>query len=456
MRFSALLFLVLVLGCRREAPRYQEVNYGAAEREAHFRTLWFPVYYPLEELEDWLNRKFDRVIADTYVPFKGDSLLFTVKKPGRIGLFVAGNSVDVVFPLEIEITEDREGKDGRKIYRQVSGGLTLYFNIRPNVSSEWEILTTTTFQGYNWTRRPRLEIGGFKLGVKFIADYLLRNELEDLPQQLDEVLREKVNLKNAIGRTWYKLQKPFPLYAADSTTLWFKIDPDQLWGDIHVGRKGLLFQLAVNTRALVHSDSTRFSSYRPLPDFQPLATMQPDSNRLEVRVAIPLQVVNHVLKRLAGEFRGPRVISDIKIRGLGQKLALDLQVAGSSTITVVGTPQYDRHQGTLLITRPDYDLESEHKVLNAVDKRFREEILRYLDKKVLLDIRAYADNLPQFLNSTLNEGNHANQFELYFSSIEVENMYHATEQSELLIWFSCKPQFEITLKKLPAKKKVRI
>ncbi len=457
MRVVLLLVVIAFLGCRREETHLREVSYGAEDMEARMHRLWFPVYYPIEELEDWLNRKFDRVIADTYLPFKGDSISLIVRKPGRIQLFLAGDSVDVVFPLQIEITEDREGKSGKKVRRRLTGALNLYLNIKPDVSRDWELLTTTNFQGYTWTERPRLETGGMKLGVKFIADYLLRNELRDLPALLDDALREKVDLKKGISRTWTNLQKPFPLYRADSTTtLWFKIEPDSLWGDIRISRKGLIFQLAVDARARVHRDSTRFLPVRPLPHFKPLAHIESDSNRLEVLAVVPLEIVNQVLKKVGNSYSGPLTVSDIKMRGSGKKLAFDLQTGGSSpaALRVIATPQYDTENLTLVITRPDYDLATEHKVLNAVDKRFREEILRYLDKKVILDMGEYTNDLPGFLNGTLNEGNE--KFQLHFSEIQVENIRHATNESDLLIWFSCKPRFEITLKKLPVKKRLKI
>ncbi|MCY1375199.1 hypothetical protein D9M69_625940 [compost metagenome] len=151
-------------------------------------------------------------------------------------------------------------------------------------------------------------------------------------------------------------------------------------------------------------------------------------------------------------------ISDITMRGYGKKVAFDLQTGGSTpvTLTVVGTPEYDPENRVLVITHPDYDLDTDHRVLNAVDKRFREGILRYLEMKAILDIGEYIDHLPEFLNGTINEGNHSDKFQFLFSEITAENIRYAANESEFLIWLSCKPRFEITLKKLPVKKKVRI
>ncbi|MCD8538915.1 MAG: DUF4403 family protein [Leadbetterella sp.] len=436
---------------------------GTTTMEARPQRLWFPVFYPAEELEDWLNRKFDRVIANTFIPYRSDSVLLTVSKPGKIELVMTGDSVEVVFPLEIELTEDRpEGRE-KRIYRKLTGALNLYLNIMPDVNRNWEITTRTALKGYEWTARPRLETGGIKIGVKFLADYLLRNELRELPGALDEALREKVDLKKGLNRTWSNLQKPLPVYRSDSTTLWFRIEPDSLWGDIKVEPGGLLFNLAVNAWARVHQDSSQFSRRRPLPDFRPLKRMQQDSNVLEILAAVPLDVVNRELKKAGRGYSSGRPlvfpeISDIKMRGYGRKVAFDLQTGGSTpaSLTVIGTPEYDARRRTLVVINPDYDLDTDHKMLNAVDKRFREGILSYLEKKAILDIGRYMNNLPGYLNQTLNEGNHSDKFRLLFSEIEVRDIRHATNDSEFLIWLSCKPRFEITLKKLPVKKKVRL
>lgn len=463
MRLLIILISAAFLGCSSQDRNLQEISSENADMTARTQRLWFPVFYPVNELEDWLNRKFDRVIADTRIPFKGDSILLTVTKPGRIELLMAGDSVNVLFPLEVEVIDDREKKSGKKIYRRITGALNLYLNIRPDVSPGWEISTHTVLKGYEWKERPRLETGGFKIGVKFIADYLLRNEVADLTRTLDDALREKVDLKKGISRTWINLQKPLPVYRSDSATLWFGIEPDSLWGDIRGNPDGLVFNLAVDARARVHRDSAEFSPYKPLPDFRPLMQMKQDSNTLEILAAIPLGVVNRELKKVGREYSASRKlafseISDIKMRGHGRKVAFDLQIAGDTPalLTIVGTPEFDTKNGTLVITRPDYDLDTDHKVLNALDKGFREGILRYLEKKAILDIGEYMNDLPGYLNGTINEGNHSDKFQLLFSEIEVKDIRHATRESELLIWLSCKPRFEITLKKLPVKKKVRI
>lgn len=462
--FTGIVLISAVFaGCNPKDRSLQETGIGTAGMTARSQRLWFPVFYPVEELEDWLNRKFDRVIADTFIPFKNDSILLTVSKPGRIQLLMTGDSVNVLFPLEVEIIDDREKKSGKKIYRRITGALNLYLNIRPDVSPEWEISTRTVLKGYEWKERPRLETGKLKIGVKFIADYLLRNELGDLTGALDEALREKVDLKKGISRTWMNLQRPMPVYHSGSDTLWFRIEPDSLWGDIRGNQNGLVFNLAADARAQVYHDTTRFSAYKPLPYFRPLTQMQEDSNALEILAAVPLEMINRQLKRVGKEYSSSRrmafpEISDLRMRGHDKKVAFDLQTGGSTpvTLTIVGTPEYDTKSRTLVITRPDYDLNTDHKVLNAVDKRFRDGILRYLEKKAILDIGEYMNDLPGFLNGTINEGNHSDKFELLFSEIEVRDIRHAANDSELLIWLSCKPRFEITLKKLPVKKKVKI
>lgn len=461
--FAIIVISVAFWGCNPKGESHQVTGTGTTVMEARLQRLWFPVFYPAEELEDWLNRKFDREIAHALIPYRNDSVLLVVTRPGRIELSMAGDSVDVVFPLEIEVTEDRPGRSGKRIYRKFTGALNLYLNVVPDVNRNWEISTRTVLKGHEWTERPRLEAGGIKIGVKFIADYLLRNELRDLTRTLDDALREKVNLKKGLDRTWRNLQKPLPVFALGTDTLWFRIEPDSLWGDIKVERSGLVFNLAADVRARVHRDTTLYHPYMPLPDFRPLKQMQEDSNALEIMVTVPMEMINDGLQRVGKGYsynRRPAFpeISDISLRGFGEKVALDLQTAGSAqaALTVIGTPQYDARTQTLVIRNPDYDLDTDHKILNALDKTFRDGFLKYIEKKVILDIGRYMDDLPGYLNGTINEGNHSDKFQLLFSEIEVKDIRHTIGESEVLIWLSCKPRFEITLKKLPVKKKVRI
>jgi len=460
-----LLLGITLLSCTEEKKEVAEAPPLTDSLQAGYNTLYFTIFYPTADLEDWLNRKFARVIVDKDIPreLNKDSVRLIVTKPKRIRLKTVGDSVDVTFPLQVEIIADKERKSGKIRQRRVTGDLDLYLNIKPDVNRHWNIISTSTLKNHLWIKEPRLVIGNTEIGVKFILDHILKKELNTLTEALDKALEEKVNLEKGLSRTWANLQKPMPVLRKDSTLLYFKIDPQTVAGDIRVARNGFLFKMAVKTRSLVHVDSLSLKNIRPLPPFHSLKTSLPDSNRLEVLATVPLSYINselvHILKQYRFENKMMNLtVKDIKMRGSQDKIVLTLSVEGTAkgTITVVGRPVYLPDRRLLTIHELDYALETDHILINLLDKNLKENLLAYMSEKVLLDVGKYIDQLPEYLNNTINQGRSGEKFELNFDEILIEDIGHLVNENDLQILLKCRPKFNISLKRLPVKKQLKI
>jgi hypothetical protein len=459
-----LLLACSLLGCNNEKKSLAEAPPLSDSLSAQHHTLYFTIDYPTKDLEDWLNRKFDRVIVDKDIPRENkDSVRIIITKPNQIRLKIVGDSVDVLFPLQVEIIADKEQKSGKIKERRVSGDLDLHLNIKPDVNDQWDIIAKSVVKNHEWKKKPTLRIGNAEVGVKFIVDYLLRKEVNNLTESLDKALEEKVNLKKGINKTWQNIQKPMPIVKQDSSLLYFKIDPQNISGDIKVVKTGFLFKLAVGTRAYVHVDSLSVSEAKPLPPFQKLGKFQPDSNRLEVLAKIPLKYINHELVDLLLPYNFKNkvmqlTVTNIHMRGSQEKIVLGLTVDGTAKgqITIIGQPVYESDRRILSIRELDYDLESDNVMVKIVDKNFKENLLSYVQEKVVLDVGKYVNDLPELLNNTINQGRTADKFHLNFDEIEVEDLTYIINEEELQIKLRCKPKFDLSLKRLPVKKKLKI
>lgn len=460
-----LFFGISLISCTEEKKEVAEAPPVTDSLQAGYNTLYFTIFYPTADLEDWLNRKFARVIVDKDIPREQnkDSVRLIITKPKKIRLKTVGDSVDVTFPLQIEVIADKERKSGKIAQRRVTGDLDLYLNIKPDVDRNWNIISTSSLKNHVWIKEPRLLIGSTEIGIKFILDHILKKELNTLTEALDKALEEKVNLKKGLNKTWTNLQKPMPILRKDSSLLYFKIDPLTVAGDIQVTRNGFLFKMAVKNRSLVHVDSLSLKKVRPLPPFHPLKTSLPDSNRLEVLATIPLSYINHELVNLLHAYKFENkvmklTINDIKMRGSGEKIVLKLAVEGTAegTVTVVGQPVYLADQRLLTIRELDYDLETDHLLVNLLDKNLKENLLSYLSEKVILDVGKYINDLPEYLNNTINQGRSGDKFHLNFDEIVIEGIEYLVNENDFQILLKCRPRFDISLKRLPVKKQLKI
>lgn len=459
-----LLVACTLLGCNSEKKNIAEAPPLTDSLDVQHNTLYFTIDYPTKDLEDWLNRKFDKVIVDKDIPRDNkDSVRIVITKPNKIRLNIVGDSVDVLFPLQIEVIADKEKKSGKIKERRVTGDLDLHLNIKPDVNAQWDIIAKSVLKNHEWKKKPTLRMGNTEVGVKFILDHILRKEVNTLTENLDKALEEKVNLKKGINKTWQNIQKPMPIVKQDSSLLYFKIDPTGIAGDIKVLKSGFLFKLAVGTRALVHVDSLTLSGGKPLPPFRKLGKFLPDSNRLEVLAKIPLRYINHELVDLLlpYDFQNKVMkltVKNINMRGSQEKIVLGLGVDGTAEgqITIVGQPVYHADRRILSIKELDYDLESDNVMVKLLDKNLKENLLSYVQEKVVLDVGKYVTNLPEYLNNTINQGRTADKFHLNFEEIQVEDLTYVINEDELQIKLRCKPKFDLSLKRLPVKKKLKI
>ncbi|WP_367915353.1 DUF4403 family protein [Leadbetterella sp. DM7] len=463
--FIALLCLSL-LGCGKEEKKtIAEAPPLTDSLQAGYNTLYFTIFYPTSDLEDWLNRKFAKVIVDKDIPRETgkDSVRLVVTKARRIRLLTTGDSVDVTFPLQVEIIADKEKKSGRISHRRVTGELDLYLNIKPDVNRNWDIISKSVLKNYEWIKKPQLVIGNAEIGIQFIADHILKKEMNALTDALDKALEEKVNLEKGLNRTWTNLQKPMPILKNDTSLLYFKIDPQTVAGDIKVTRKGFLFRMGVKTRALVHIDSLSLTKIRPLPPFNALKGALPDSNRLEVLATVPLSYINGELATLLQQYKYENkvmqlTVKDICMRGAAEKIVLELAVEGTAegTITIVGQPVYLADLRVLSIRELDYDLHTDHLLVNLLDKNLKDNLLEYMRQKVVLDVGKYVNQLPDYLNNTINQGRSGEKFHLNFEEIQVENIDYLVNEDNLQILLNCRPKFNISLKRLPVRKQLKI
>ena len=466
---AALLWICLLalflISCSEDKKTIAEDPPLSDSLQAGYNTLYFTIFYPTSDLEDWLNRKFARVIVDKDIPREQskDSVRLIVTKPGKIRLKTVGDSVDVTFPLQVEIIADKERNSGKIRQRRVIGDLELYLNITPDVNRNWDIISRSALKNHLWIKEPRLVIGNTEIGIKFILDHILKKELNTLTESLDKALEEKVNLDKGISRTWANLQKPMPILRKDTSLLYFKIDPQTVAGDVRVARNGFLFKMAIKTRSQVHVDSLSLKKIRPLPSFNALKTFLPDSNRLEVLSTIPLSYINHELVNILRSYRFENkmmnlTVKDIKMRGSKEKIVLTLSVEGTAKgiITIIGQPVYLADKRLLVIRDLDYALETDHLLIKLLDKNLKENLLAYLSEKVMLDVGKYVTQLPEYLNNTINQGRSGEKFQLNFAEIHIEGIDYMVNENDFQILLKCRPLFDISLKRLPVKKQLKI
>ena len=143
------------------------------------------LYADLEvsQLESRINEQLDSVLyQDTsFVDNSGDNLKFKAWKDGDVKLKFELNELSWELPLRISIQK------GMKLFGynvplvdswKYTGQIKLRYKTQLTINRDWSIKTVTKSDGYVWTKKPSVNIGGFDLPVTLIANLFLPANLQ--------------------------------------------------------------------------------------------------------------------------------------------------------------------------------------------------------------------------------------------------------------------------------------
>lgn len=352
-----------------------------------------PVEMKVTSLEALINKQLTGLIYEdnSLEDNGGDNLMVKAWKSENIKLnFEKGQFIYRV-PLKLWI------KAGWKIekfglslsdYREVNAGIALNFHTSIAVNKDWSLTTLTVSDGYEWTSKPVLKVGPVDIPITFIADLIIKSNMETISSAIDEGMKSSLDVKTNALEAWKEIQEPMLL--DEEYGLWLRIIPKSISATPITGGKGI-----IRHTSTIQGIAECFTGKKPpvmlnakLPDLMP-ATKTTDEFIANVTSYISYEYIDSITKQelinTSYTFGKKRItITDCKIYGNEDKLIISTQVTGSvkGTMFFAGTPIYRQTDSSLVMKDLQFHIQTRNVLLKTASWLANSGIEKVIEKKM--------------------------------------------------------------------------
>lgn len=389
----------LLNSCKVFKPAMPVENYRSMPRKP--QTSIINLYADLEtsKLEQLINDQLDSILyQDTsFVDNGGDNLKFKALKDGDVTLNFEQSELSWELPVSVSIQK------GMKLFGyniplvnswEYTGQVRLRFKTKLAINRDWSIKTTTISDGYVWTKKPAVKIGGIDIPVTIVANMLLPSNLKSFSQQVDDVIAKGFDFRGYAEQGWQMLFNPFKI--PGSYDAWLAITPYSVSlvpvqgtaGHIRIGA-------AITSDVECLLDNVPSSGkVTALPNFQPLK-LPSDTFKVNLLTDIPYTTINRMIKEQLGDSTfvfGKRRIrfETFRVYGTNERMAVETTVSGSirGTLYLTGIPYFFAEDTTLRIKDLKFDLKTRNLMMSSAKWLFSGKIERMIARSVAIPFKS--------------------------------------------------------------------
>lgn len=468
MNKSSVLFLLIFVGfisCQRKELEIPKPTTTQSDFDLEVSDIYFPLIFPVSQLEDWLNRKFSKKFLKHTVDIEEDLeiLNLEISRSSRIKLDIVDNKVSVAFPVRIDGDLTKKNRKGNERERNITAEAVLHLIVSPDVDGNWSLITNTIFERLEWVKEPRLRLGFIRFNVKGIVESFIENEKDKLIRQLDSVIIEKVSLKKDINKIWRDIQKPIPI-RKDAPKAYLQLFPQTVSGNILISEEtDIMVNLHVRAFTNITTDSVATTEFIPLVKFEKHKNVSNDEFEFNLLATIPYNFISDALNnQISGIEIGTSVFnvrpSQFYVYGSESSLVVRFEVSGdlNGTVLITGMPEFDPDNCKLTITGLNYAVEMEGYFINTLANSIQSLLLDRISNFLVLDIEDILSELPTLITQSIERSEKSNIFGITFDKLVINEVNHRLNRDNIQILLHTQAAMILDLRTLPVKKKLRL
>jgi len=356
-----------------------------------------PIEMKVPELETFLNKQLTGLIYDdnSLDNNGGDNLMVKAWKKDNIKLTFDKGQFIYNVPLKLWI------KAGWKVeqfgislsdYREVNAEIALDFHTSVSVNKDWSVTTKTVSDGYKWLSKPVLKLGPIDLPITFIADLIIKYNIETISSAIDEGMKTSLDLKTNAQKAWVEIQKPMLLN--EQYKLWLRVTPKAISAVPVSGNKDVIRHIS-SIQAVTECFTGKQPPYKintVLPDLTP-ATKLNDNFLINVTSYIPYDYIDSLSKALlintSYKFGNKSItITGVNVYGGEDKLIVETEVTGSlnGKLYFSGKPVYRVSDSNIVVSNLEFHLKTRNILLKSASWLANGGIERIIEKKMTYPI----------------------------------------------------------------------
>lgn len=349
------------------------------QNEKHLSVVNIPVETPLVELEKQLNAQLNGLIYEdkSFEDDNSDNLKAKVWKLSPIRVQAIDSTFLFEVPLKVWVSV------GYKVsplgitmsgHKETEFSLRIRFISKMHISPDWQVLTETTVDSYDWITEPVIKVAGFNLPVKSMVSRTLSRNFEKITQAIDEQVGNTIDLKKYVRQAWDLARRPVEL-SRDYNT-WLVVVPTGFVMTPLVVKNNIIrstIGLRGYTQTITSATPPVIVPAPQLPDLQVVEKI-PNAFRVGLISKVSYQEAARLAK---AEFVGKTFsfsngryvveVTDIDLFGQNEHLIIKAALKGSMTGTIYlrGIPHYDPVSKNLSLKNLDYDLDTRNVILKT-------------------------------------------------------------------------------------------
>jgi hypothetical protein len=280
---------------------------------------------------------------------------------------------------------------------QTEGALNVFITVKPSIGRDWSIRTEANVD-FVWTKSPKLNVAGVRIGLQGESDRFLREAIRDNLFKIDDVINKEVKLRDTMQREWDNLV--VPIKVSDSVYLHF--DPRGISASsLDITSNEIALRACVETGISLSMGMGDIAGTRK-KNLPPLENYIPDESiNLNVKALLNYDSLEQeAMKALSGTKIDMGItsitVSSLRLMGSGERLIASIGInAGTSggNIYAVGEPYFDEETRVLSIKNFALDEGTRSGLVETAAWLLRPVLVNVLNEKLVWELGAKIDKL---------------------------------------------------------------
>jgi hypothetical protein len=453
----ALCLLFVTTSCLQsepEPPSIKPFDPAPVQQVSH---LSFPLSLDLGEIESKINSEVGSILYED-LDMKPDGLKVVVKRAGKLRIRALENELLITAPLVVwaEFSLDKKllGIRSRKT-KETDFLIDVNLSSPFSLDTDWRLITDFRLNEIQWKKDPSVNLAFLKLNVKpFVESALLKSE-DQLLEQINKAIKDKVPLKQPIEKVWRSIQNPI-LINRELSKVWLIVEPQSIsTGSPKLSSDAITIPIDLELLLSTKLGSDSVPGFVPLPKRGELLSNADYGFSLQVLSSISYHEINDILEEtVSGRTlyaEGNEItIDSVSVFGSGQKVFLRTKVKGSydGVIYLSGYPRYDTLNNYLSFDKLDYDISTQELLVKTADWMFHEDIIESLREHSSFQVSDQLKRLPYLILSAVEKGKVGEKITLKIDNMEVSPERIVVGPEQLWVVINSSGKVGITLDKL--------
>jgi hypothetical protein len=265
--------------------------------------------------------------------------------------------------------------------------------------------TSTESNGYEWIESPSLDFGVVSLPLTYVADAILDGQQDYIEEQIDEAVREYVDLKDYVREPLKALYEPWLI--SETYKTWFKMEPKEVMvTQIKTTEKGKNLKIGVGlktyTETVIGEKPEKASMNTLKDDIVPMNVVEKLTDEFSIGL-VTLVSYSDAAKLMNEQYiatpftyvdgKKKITLTHFDMWGANEKVVVEIGVKGSinGMIYLQGIPFYDTLSRSIKMTALDFHLDTKNKLLKSANWLAHGKFCKVMEKNMLFPIGEQLD-----------------------------------------------------------------